>query len=56
MSHWRPALLFIFWNRVSLCGQGWPQTCDPFASATWGLGLQMCTTTPSSDFFLVTNP
>jgi hypothetical protein len=26
------------WDRVS--GPGWPQTCNPFISASWILGLQ----------------
>jgi hypothetical protein len=44
----------FFWDRISLCSQGWPGThCspdwpwtqDPLASVFWVLGLQICITT-----------
>jgi hypothetical protein len=38
--------LFFFWNWVSLCS--WPGTHDIPASASWVLGLQMCTTIQGS--------
>jgi hypothetical protein len=31
----------LFWNRVMLCTPGWPQTHDPPASVSWGLGLYL---------------
>jgi hypothetical protein len=27
--------LFCLWDRVSITLPGWPQTCDPPASASW---------------------
>jgi hypothetical protein len=33
-----------FWDTVLLCDPGWPQTCDPPASASWVMELQSCTT------------
>jgi hypothetical protein len=30
---------FVFWDRISLCSPGWPQTGDPPASAPWVLRL-----------------
>jgi hypothetical protein len=30
---------FLFWDRVSLCNLGWPQTCDPSFSVSWMLGV-----------------
>jgi hypothetical protein len=37
-------------DRISLCNWGWPWTCDPLASVSWVLELQVCTTT--SDYFI----
>jgi hypothetical protein len=37
---------FDFEDRVSPCRPGCPQTHDPFASASWELELQVCTTVP----------
>lgn len=52
----------VFWDRVSLCVWlawkslyilGWPQTCSNTpASVSWGLRLQVCTATPSSNNFV----
>jgi hypothetical protein len=33
-----------FWDKVSLCSPGWPQTFNLSASASWVLELQACTT------------
>jgi hypothetical protein len=41
-------LFMFFWNNLSLCSLGWPQTCDPFVSASLVLGLQVFTLMPSS--------
>jgi hypothetical protein len=40
----------VFWNRVSLCSPGWPQTCDhsAFFQVPNVLGLQACNATSSS--------
>lgn len=39
----------LFWDIISLCSPGWPQSCkDPFASASQGPGLQVSATMPSS--------
>jgi hypothetical protein len=46
-----PVCLFCHWDQVSLCSPGWPQTCDPPTSASWVLGLQASTTTPSFSSF-----
>jgi hypothetical protein len=35
--------LFFFWDKVSLCRLGWPQTHDPPASVFRVLLLQVCT-------------
>jgi hypothetical protein len=40
-------LLLVFWNKVLLCIPGWTRTLGPPALASWVLGLQVCTTTPS---------
>jgi hypothetical protein len=42
----------IFWDRVSLCHPGWPQTLHPPVSTSQVLGLQACATTHGWDFFL----
>jgi hypothetical protein len=39
-------LLWLFWDRASLCNPGWPQTLDLPASSPWMLGLQVCSTMP----------
>jgi hypothetical protein len=36
--------LLGFWDRVSLCGPGWPWTCYLPVSASWALGLQIWAT------------
>jgi hypothetical protein len=33
------AMLFCFWDRISLCNPGCPQTHNPSSSAFWVLGL-----------------
>jgi hypothetical protein len=40
-------LYFFFWDRVSLCGPGWPPSGNPLAFAAWVLRLQMCTNIPA---------
>jgi hypothetical protein len=35
---------FGFWDRISLCSPGWPQTLNSPASASWVLGLVACAT------------
>jgi hypothetical protein len=40
-------VLFCFKDSIFLCSPGWPQICNPPASAYWVLGLQMFTTIPS---------
>lgn len=52
---------FIFWfwdfcfvlRRVSLCGSDWHQTGVLSALAFWMLGLQVCTTRPSSELIFL---
>jgi hypothetical protein len=41
-------IFFVSGDRVSLCSPEWPRTQDPHASASWVLGLQVCTTMPGS--------
>lgn len=33
-------LFVVYWNRILLCGPGWPGSLDPPALAFWMLGLQ----------------
>jgi hypothetical protein len=53
MAHLHNYSFFFFWDRVSLCSSGWPQTCDTLALASWVLGLQKCTTMPSLQLFFL---
>jgi hypothetical protein len=48
-------ICYCCWDRVSLCDPVWPQTSDPPASGSRVLGLQACTTTPSSKNLRVDN-
>jgi hypothetical protein len=43
-----------FFETVSLCNPDWPWICGPPASASWGMGLQMCTTTPGWQYVFLT--
>lgn len=36
---------FTTWHRVFLHGTGWPSSCNPPASISGALGLQVCTAT-----------
>jgi hypothetical protein len=42
------------WDRVLLYSPSCPPTCDPPASVSWMLGLQVCTTMPGPTDFLIT--
>jgi hypothetical protein len=46
-------LSFICWDRVWLCSAGWPQTPEPPALASQGLGLQLWISMPVLFFFKV---
>jgi hypothetical protein len=50
-EEFRCLIFFLFWNRVSLYSPGWPGTGHFPSSDSWVLGLQVCTTTPSSNHF-----
>jgi hypothetical protein len=47
---WCLFFIYLFWDNISLCSPGWPQTCNPqtWNSVSWVLGLQACTTMPGS--------
>jgi hypothetical protein len=40
------------WVRISLASPDWPQTLYPPASASWALGIQEYTITPSSGLLI----
>jgi hypothetical protein len=43
----RHSILCVCLWQLSLCNPDWPGTLDPPVSASWVLGLELCTATPS---------